>query len=133
MTSISISEYKRLYKATKIYSKRKKSGVGKKKRSEAELQLSIQLKALKIEFIEEYQFHQTRKWRADFHILNTKILIEVEGGIWTNGRHTRGTGYLGDMEKYNAASKLGFTILRFSTQQVKSGFAVKEIEQFFGD
>ena len=53
----------------------------------------------------------------------------VEGGIWSGGRHTRGKGYLGDMEKYNTAAKLGFTVLRYSTEQVKSGLAVKEIKQ----
>ena len=133
-SSISLAEYKSKYESTrKKPIKRKKSGVGVTKRSEGEQTLSLQLKALKIAFQEEYQFHPTRKWRSDFYITDTKLLIEVEGGIWTNGRHTRGSGYLGDMEKYNEASKMGFTVLRFSTQQVKSGFAIKEIQQFLGD
>ena len=133
MSSIPLAEYKKHYVPTrKKPTKRKKSGIGATKRSEGEQTLSLQLKALKIAFQEEYQFHPTRKWRSDFYITDTKLLIEVEGGIWTNGRHTRGSGYLGDMEKYNEASKMGFTVLRFSTQQVKSGFAIKEIQQFLG-
>ncbi|WP_085841152.1 DUF559 domain-containing protein, partial [Acinetobacter baumannii] len=68
------------------------------------------------------------KWRADFLITGKKILIEVEGGIWSGGRHTRGKGYLGDMEKYNSAAMMGFTVLRFSTEQVKSGLVLKQIE-----
>ncbi|EMQ0139555.1 hypothetical protein RGN55_003674, partial [Acinetobacter baumannii] len=48
--------------------------------------------------------------------------------IWSGGRHTRGKGYLGDMEKYNSAAMMGFTVLRFSTEQVKSGMALKQIE-----
>ena len=56
------------------------------------------------------------------------VMIEVEGGIWSNGRHTRGKGYLGDMEKYNAATMMGFQVLRFSTEQVTSGFAINQIE-----
>ncbi|EPP8795161.1 DUF559 domain-containing protein, partial [Acinetobacter baumannii] len=77
---------------------------------------------------QEYKFHPERKWRADFLIKGSKILIEVEGGIWSGGRHTRGKGYLGDMEKYNSAAMMGFTVLRFSTEQVKSGMALKQIE-----
>ncbi|EMU24677.1 hypothetical protein ABNIH18_19544, partial [Acinetobacter baumannii ABNIH18] len=42
-------------------------------------------------------------------------------------------GYLGDMEKYNSAAMMGFTVLRFSTEQVKSGLALKKIEQLVGD
>ncbi|EPG5304690.1 TPA: DUF559 domain-containing protein, partial [Acinetobacter baumannii] len=47
-------------------------------------------------------------------------------------RHTRGKGYLGDMEKYNSAAMMGFTVLRFSTEQVKAGVAIKQIEQLVG-
>ncbi|MCY3231201.1 hypothetical protein ECE07_24240, partial [Acinetobacter pittii] len=65
-------------------------------------------------------------------IKGSKILIEVEGGIWSGGRHTRGKGYLGDMEKYNSAATMGFTVLRFSTEQVKAGVAIKQIEQLVG-
>lgn len=61
-------------------------------------------------------------------ITGTKILIEVEGGVWSGGRHTRGKGYIGDMEKYNSASMMGFTVLRFCTEQVMSGIAIQQIE-----
>ena len=134
MSSVPLAEYKKHYvPARKKPTKRKKSGVFTTKRSEGEQTLSLQLKALKIAFQEEYQFHPTRKWRSDFYITDTKLLIEVEGGIWTNGRHTTATGYLGDMEKYNEVSKMRFFLLRFNTQQVKSGFAIKEIQQFLGE
>jgi len=56
----------------------------------------------------------------------------VEGGIWTGGRHTRGKGFIHDMEKYNAATVLGYQVLRFSTEQVKSGLAVRQIERLLG-
>lgn len=64
-----------------------------------------------------------------FLITGTKILIEVEGGIWSGGRHTRGKGYIGDMEKYNEAAAMGYKVLRFSTEQVKSGLAIQQIEK----
>ena len=129
MTSISLAEYKKLYCGDrKSTSKRKSKVKGEKIVSKGEAALIQQLRAFKIEFVQEFQFHTSRKWRADFHIKNTKLLIEVEGGIWSGGRHTRGKGYLGDMEKYNAATMMGFQVLRFSTEQVTSGFAIKQIE-----
>ena len=129
MTSISLAEYKKLYGGgRKTATKRKNKVKGVRVESKGEAALIQQLKALQIEFEQEFQFHSIRKWRADFYIKNTKLLIEVEGGIWSGGRHTRGKGYLGDMEKYNAATMMGFQVLRFSTEQVTSGFAIKQIE-----
>lgn len=129
MTTVSQATYRALYskKKTKAKTQRKRRGV--KVESVGESTLAQHLKALKIEFEREFQFCESRKWRSDFHITGTKLLIEVEGGIWSGGRHTRGKGYLGDMEKYNEATALGYQLLRFSTEQVKSGFAVKKIEQ----
>ena len=134
MTSISLAEYKKLYgKGRKTTAKSKCQPRGEKVESIGESLLATQLKALKIEFEREFKFHHKRKWKADFHITGKQILIEVEGGIWSGGRHTRGKGYIGDMEKYNAATIMGFQVLRFSTEQVKSGLAVQQIEKMVGD
>jgi hypothetical protein len=46
------------------------------------------------------------------------VALEVEGGAWSGGRHTRGAGFLGDMEKYNAAAILGWCVLRCTPQQL---------------
>lgn len=70
-------------------------------------------KEFKCDCISEYKFHEKRRWRADFAILEHKILIEVEGGIWVRGRHNRASGYIKDMEKYNTATSMGFRVLRF--------------------
>ena len=133
MTSYSIAEYKKMVKATrpKVRSKRPKVK-GEKVPNEFEAKLARELKTLKIEFEQEFEFHPKRKWRADFHLVGKKILVEVEGGIWSGGRHTRGKGYIGDMEKYNAATMMGFQVIRFSTDQVKSGLAIQQIEKMVG-
>lgn len=60
----------------------------------------------------EYRFHPTRKWRFDYAWVNSKVALEVEGAVWTGGRHTRGAGFLKDIEKYNNATALGWRILR---------------------
>ncbi|HCQ9956913.1 TPA: DUF559 domain-containing protein [Acinetobacter baumannii] len=126
MTSMSIAEYRELFPIQK--NKKRRSAKQTREPSVGEVLLATHLRVCKIGFEQEYKFHPKRKWRADFLITGTKILIEVEGGIWSGGRHTRGKGYIGDMEKYNSAAMMGFTVLRFSTEQVKSGMALKQIE-----
>ncbi len=53
-----------------------------------------------------------RLWRFDFAWSDRGIALEVEGGVWTHGRHTRGKGFLGDMAKYNAAALRGWYVFR---------------------
>ncbi|HAV2768599.1 TPA: hypothetical protein MBA31_003855, partial [Acinetobacter baumannii] len=109
MSSISLADYKRLYAKPRSKTKRRVSVKKVRIVSEGEATLVQQLKTQKINFEQEYKFHPKRKWRADFLITGTKILVEVEGGIWMagGGRHTRGKGYIGDMEKYNSAAMMG--------------------------
>ncbi len=131
MTSMSLAAYRELFPVkTK---KRRSAKQGTRQPSEGETVLATHLRACRISFEQEYKFHPKRKWRADFLITGTRILIEVEGGVWSGGRHTRGKGYIGDMEKYNSASMMGFTVLRFCTEQVKSGLAVQQIEKMVGE
>lgn len=66
------------------------------------------------EIILEHKFHPSRKWRFDLAIPSVKLAVEIEGAVYTNGRHTRGTGFLNDIEKYNEAAMLGWTLLRFT-------------------
>jgi hypothetical protein len=60
----------------------------------------------------EYRFHPTRKWRFDYAWLSHKVAVEVEGGVWIRGRHSRGAGMLKDMEKYNRAAAMGWRVFR---------------------
>ena len=60
----------------------------------------------------EYKFCPERRWRFDYAWPSLKIALEVEGGIWTGGRHTRGKGFLGDLEKYSEAAVRGWCVLR---------------------
>lgn len=68
----------------------------------------------------EYRFHPERKWRFDYAWPSRKIALEVEGGVWTNGRHTRGKGFLGDLEKYNTAAAMGWRVLRVTPSELLS-------------
>lgn len=62
-----------------------------------------------------------RRWRFDAAWPNMWIALEIEGGVFSRGRHTRGAGYVRDMEKYNAAAVLRWCVLRFTPEQVVSG------------
>ena len=70
--------------------------------------------------VAEYRFHDLRRWRFDYAWPDWKIALEVEGGVWTGGRHTRGAGYLGDCEKYNEAQLLGWIVLRCTPSQLRT-------------
>lgn len=70
------------------------------------------------ECVKEYRFNQSRRWRFDYAIPKFKIALEVEGGVWTNGRHTRAKGFLGDIEKYNNATILGWKVLRCTPNEL---------------
>lgn len=67
---------------------------------------------------EEYRFHPERKWRFDFALPCRRLAIEIEGGVWIRGRHTRGKGFLGDCVKYSTAAVLGWRVIRLAPQQL---------------
>lgn len=66
----------------------------------------------------EYRFHPVRKWRADFAHLPSRTLIEIEGGIYVNGRHNRGAGFAADLEKYLEAGLDGWRLIRLGPNEL---------------
>ena len=62
--------------------------------------------------VPEYRFHPTRKWRIDWAFPEQRVALEVEGGIFIRGRHSRGVGMLKDMEKYNELAARGWRLIR---------------------
>lgn len=69
-----------------------------------------------------------KDWRIDIAHIGKKLAIEVEGGIWNGGRHTRGAGFDEDCRKYNVLQLLGWRVLRFTGTSIKSGVALATIE-----
>jgi very-short-patch-repair endonuclease len=76
---------------------------------------------------QEVRFHPERKWRFDLAWPEVKVAVEIEGGIYSGGRHTRPAGYIADMEKYNQASILGWTVIRVSPQQLLKARHLQQI------
>ncbi len=92
--------------------------------SEAEEIFALHCRVNHIQVEREYRFHPERRWRFDFCIPEKKIAIEIEGGTWASGRHTRGSGFAADCEKYNEAAALGWRVFRFTPDMVKKGQAI---------
>lgn len=82
--------------------------------------------------VSEYRFVPTRRWRFDWCWPEYLTALEIEGGIWTGGRHTRGKGFLADMEKYNTAAILGWRVLRCTPKEVKNGDVFKLLKRAMG-
>ena len=98
--------------------------------SQLEEALAMQIRAVGLPEPErEYKFDPKRRWRADFAYPSRQLLIEVEGGHWTGGRHTSGAGFDKDCEKYNVASLSGWRLIRVTSTHIRSGEAVAWIER----
>lgn len=78
---------------------------------------------------QEYRFDSTRRWKFDWAWPEYLVALETEGGVWTRGRHTRGTGFVRDMEKYNAAALAGWRVLRVQPQQLCSDATLNLLRQ----
>lgn len=77
--------------------------------------------------VEEYRFHGSRMWRFDFAHPESRVAIELEGGVWSQGRHVRGRGFEGDCEKYNEAALEGWRVFRFTERLLCVGFMEKMV------
>lgn len=121
--------------------------VGELRVSAPEDTLGLHLRAAKVPHEREYRFaalatggtgkgcRQRLKdagladWRFDFAVPDHHLAIEVEGGAWTGGRHTRGQGFAADLRKYDAAARLGWYVYRCDPAMIKSGMALETITQ----
>ncbi len=62
----------------------------------------------------EYKFAKPRRWAFDLAWEDRRLALEIDGGTWSGGRHTRGGGFRNDCEKLNTAVLLGWRVLRFT-------------------
>ena len=105
--------------------------------SPGEEALAAQLAAHKIPFEREVKFSPGRRYRLDFvlkrplritaGVASRGLAVEVDGGLWNNGRHIRPAGVMEDMRKLNLAAKEGYIVLRYATDMIKSGEAIIDI------
>lgn len=73
-----------------------------------------------------------RKFRADFCWPAHKLAVEIDGGTWSGGRHTRGSGFTRDCDKQNLLVANGWRQLRFTRDHVMDGRALDMVEAVLG-
>lgn len=79
--------------------------------------------------VAEYRFHPVRRWRIDWAFPDRKLAVEVEGGVFIRGRHSRGAGMVKDMAKYGELAILGWRLLRVTPKQIADGSALTLVER----
>jgi hypothetical protein len=101
------------------------------KSSNPHVLLTLQIRALRLPKPEhEFRFHPTRRWRWDLCFTHPHMLaVEVHGGVYKNGRHTRGKGFTEDRRKMLAGVELGWRVIEVTTEMVESGEAVRAIQR----
>lgn len=90
--------------------------------------LALHIRATNLpEPVREFRFKSDRRWRFDFAWPLYLLAVECDGGVWKQGRHTRGAGWEADAEKLNTAALLGWAVFRFSAKSINSGDALRMI------
>lgn len=100
---------------------RKSSSTGGKSELEAEFLRVWRLHPLAGRYGEprtQFRFHPVRQWKMDFAWCAHMVYLEINGGQWTGGRHSGGSGAEGDAEKQNAAVLDGWLPILFWTSQL---------------
>ena len=78
----------------------------------------------------EVVFHPERRWRLDFAILDLRLGIEIQGGTFMRGGHSRGAGQNRDFEKHNAATALGWRVLFADTKMLATSKIMQTVASF---
>jgi len=81
---------------------------------------------------EELQFLTERKFRFDFCWPEHMLALEVQGGIWSRGRHARPRGILNDYEKFSEAAILGWRIILVTGLEISNGSAIDRVKRALG-
>jgi hypothetical protein len=69
------------------------------------------------------RFRFDRAWPAH------RVACEVNGGIYSGGRHVRGKGHAADCEKLSIAASLGWRVLVVTREMIEDGSAVDLIRK----
>jgi len=90
-----------------------------KRISDFEFLVNLRIKSSNLPAFEtEYYFLPDRRFRFDFAWPKKMLALECEGGVWTQGRHTRGVGFTNDCKKYNLAALKGWIVLRYTSNMI---------------
>lgn len=93
----------------------------------------------------EFRFCNSRKWRFDYawpgamqnpsdpsDWLDCNVALEIQGGLYTRGRHTQGAALVKEYEKLNEAQIMGWKVLLVTPKQVETGEAFALVRRALG-
>ena len=101
-----------------------------KRLTEAELLINTALRELHLRYEREVRFALPRQWRFDWILKDYPLAIELEGGSWIGGRHSRGDGFEKDCEKYAEAAIRCWFVMRVTPKMAKDGRAKEFIRRW---
>jgi hypothetical protein len=81
--------------------------------------------------VHEHVFAPPRRWRFDLAWPLVKLAVEVQGGLFTRGRHVQGPALLREMEKLNRANVDGWAVVLVTPQQVRDGTLTNWLQEYF--
>ncbi len=123
MAKISAEEWTAFKQFTKPHQRVKRT-------AHVELTLIQQIVNAKLEApVPEHRVCPERRFRFDWAWPSRKLALEVDGAVWVNGRHSRGTGIQTDCEKFSLAAIHGWRVMRVTTDMVRSGKALALVER----
>jgi hypothetical protein len=78
--------------------------------------------------IPQHRFHPTRRWAFDWAHPESRVAIEIHGGIWMHkSRHVSGSGFWGDRIKMNAALRLDWKVFELTSDDLSDPRIYSEI------
>lgn len=97
---------------------------------------AFQLTASQINHKREYLAIPGRRFRYDFYITygwGGRLLVELQGGVYQyKPSHASAGGIRRDAEKSNLATLHGYKLLKFTSDMVASGEALRMVEEVIG-
>ena len=76
----------------------------------------------------QVKFLKDRRFIGDLVIRSARMVVELDGGVFTNGRHTRGKGYTLDRERDLAAAEAAWITVRLTTGQITEENAKRVVD-----
>lgn len=80
------------------------------------------------ELEKEVRFDPDRQWRADYVHRPTMTILEVDGGVYSRGRHVRPGGFVEDCFKLNSAALHGYRVIRIATGMANTAYLQQIID-----
>lgn len=82
----------------------------------------------------EYRAISGRAFRFDFAWPDSRLLVEVQGGVWgvkkgNKTGHNTGVGINRDCEKSNLATLAGWRVLSVTTNHIRTGQALRWVQK----